>query len=98
MPAKQWRRHVGGTENVKAAGEDGARDAVHDGCVPCYLGLVDGEVRGDGAVETLFDENGVTVCLGHGCCCCLSGGEGGISLVSRFVGELVLVKGTKGDS
>ena len=80
MPAKQRGHHVGGAEDVEAAGEDGARDAVHDGCVPCYLGLVDGEVWGDGAVEALFDEDGVAVRWRHGCCCCLSGGERGLVL------------------
>ena len=61
VPAQQRRNQVRGAENVEAAREDAAGDAVEAGRVPGYLGLVDGEVRGDGAVAALGDEDGVLV-------------------------------------
>ncbi len=41
MPAKQGGDEISGTEEVEAAGEDGARDAVEGGERPGDLGLVD---------------------------------------------------------
>lgn len=57
MPPKQRAREVRGAEDVEAAAKDGAGDAVKAAEVPGYLGLVDGEVRGDGAVEALVGED-----------------------------------------
>ena len=57
MPSEQGRDQVAEAEDVKGSREDGARDAVEDREVPGYLGLVDGEVRGDGAVEALGFED-----------------------------------------
>ena len=58
MPAEKRSDEVGGAEDVKGAGEDGASDAVEDGEVPGYLGAVNGEVWRSGAVEALFLEDG----------------------------------------
>ena len=57
MPSEQRRREVGGAENVEAPAENGAGDAVEDAEVPGALGLVDGEVGGDGPVEALGGED-----------------------------------------
>lgn len=57
MPPEQRRNEVPEAEDVEAAAERRARDAVQDGAVPCYLRPVDGEVRGDGAGETLLGED-----------------------------------------
>ena len=62
VPAQQWRNQVRGAEYVDAAREDAAGDAVEGGSVPGDLGLVDGEVGGDGPVAALGDEDGVLVC------------------------------------
>jgi hypothetical protein len=67
VPAEVGSDEVGGAEGVEAAGEDAAGDAVEGGEVPGDLRAVDGEVRGDGAVETLFGEDSVLgVLLGEG--------------------------------
>lgn len=75
MPSQQRGGQVGGTEDVEAAGEDAAGDAVEGGCVPGDLGLVDRQVRGDGTVEALGGEDGVGV-----------GGFGGLGLRGGFRG------------
>ena len=61
MPAEQRRHEIGGSEDVEAPAEDRARDSVQGRAIPCYLRLVDGEVRGDGPVEALLDEDRVGV-------------------------------------
>ena len=66
VPAEQRGDEVGGAEDVEAAGESGARDAVHDGQDPWDLGLVDGEVGGVGPVLALGDEDGVAFVFGGG--------------------------------
>lgn len=70
MPAEVRSDEVGGTEEVEAAGEEGACDAVQAGEVPCDLRSVDGEVRSDGALEALFGEDLVAgFAVGHGLHC-----------------------------
>lgn len=49
MPAEEGRDQVGEAEEVEAAREDGAGDAVEAGQQPGNLRLVDGQVRGYGA-------------------------------------------------
>ena len=69
MPSKERRHEVCSTENVETPAKDGAGDAGKGGAVPGYLRAVDGEMRGDGAVETLFFEDGIgsVVFDGLGC-------------------------------
>ena len=50
MPPEQGRDEVCGAEDVEAAGEGAAGDAVEGGGVPGHLRLVDCQVGGDGAV------------------------------------------------
>lgn len=57
MPPKQRGREVRGAEDVEAAAKGGAGDAVKGAEVPGDLGLVDGQMRGDGAVEALVGED-----------------------------------------
>lgn len=57
MPAEQRGDEVCGAEGVEAAREDGACDPVQGGGVPCYLGAVDGEVGGYGALSALGGED-----------------------------------------
>lgn len=79
VPAEQRRDQVGGAEDVEAPAEDRARDPVQRRAVPGYLRLVDGEVRGDGPVQALLDEDVVGVGGADGGCCGGSGwGEGGV--------------------
>lgn len=59
MPPQQRANEVSEAEDVEGAGDGAAGDAVEAGEVPGDLGLVDGEVRGDGAVEALGGEDGV---------------------------------------
>ncbi len=61
MPPKQGGGEVGGAEDVKTAAEDGAGYAVKGRCVPRHLRLVDGEMRGDGALAALGREDGVGI-------------------------------------
>ncbi len=69
MPAHQRRDQVGGAEDVEAAAERRAGDAVERGSVPGYLRFVDGEVRGYGPVEALLHEDFVRVGrFDVGCC------------------------------
>lgn len=56
MPSEEGGSEVRGAEDVEAAGEDAAGDSVERGADPGYLGLVDSQVRGDGAVATLGGE------------------------------------------
>lgn len=75
VPAQQRGDEVCGAEEVEAAGEGAAGDAVRDGGVPGHLRLVDGQVRGDGPVQALRGEDGVCV-----------GGFRGLRLGGRFGG------------
>lgn len=81
MPAQQGGHEVGGAEEVEPARERAAGDAVQRRGVPGHLGLVDGEVRGDGAVQALGGEDGVGV-----------RGLGGLGFRVRFCG-----RGLEGD-
>lgn len=89
MPARQRRDEVGGAEDVEAAAEDAARDAVERRSVPGYLRAVDGEVRGDGAVAALGGEDLLRVGRLEGLGCGGSGGErrGLVGGMSGFGGE-----------
>ena len=73
VPAEQGGDEVCGTVGVDGDGEGGAGDSVERGHVPCYLGAVDGEMGGDGAVFALFGEDFTAGGLGDAGCCCLSG-------------------------
>ncbi len=67
-----WCDEVEGAEDVEGAAEGAAGDAVEAGEVPGDLGIVDGEMGGDGAVEALAGEDLVVFgCFGDGRC----GGE-----------------------
>lgn len=69
MPAEQRRDQIGGTEGVEAPAEDRAGDSVQRRAVPGDLRLVDGQVRRDGPVQPLLDEDVVRVgCADCGCC------------------------------
>jgi hypothetical protein len=57
VPSSDWCGEVGETEEVQRARENDAGDTVKTGCVPGDLGLVDCEMRGDGALEALFGED-----------------------------------------
>lgn len=57
VPPSVRGREVCEAEEVERAGQNDGRQAVEAGSVPCDLGLVDGEMRGDGAVEALLCEN-----------------------------------------
>lgn len=61
MPAKERGDKIRGSEDVESARENGAREAVHDGVYPGYLGFVDLEVGTAGAVFALGDEDFVGV-------------------------------------
>ena len=68
MPSEQRREEVRGAEDVEAAAEDGACDAVQPGRVPGYLRAVDAEVRGYGTFQALGGEDAVGVGgFGGGC-------------------------------
>lgn len=69
--AQQRLDEVAKAEDVEGARKDGAREAVEGRCQPCYLRPVDAQVRGDGAVAALPDEDVVALILGDVCC----GGE-----------------------
>ncbi|KAL9089668.1 MAG: hypothetical protein Q9165_005700 [Trypethelium subeluteriae] len=59
VPAKQRRDEVRGAEDVQAAREHRAGDAVQDRRDPGDLRLVDAEVRRDGPFQPLLLEDGV---------------------------------------
>ncbi len=75
MPAEERGDEVEGAVGVDDGGEGCAGDAVEGGAVPGYLGLVDGEMGGDGTVEALVGEDFLAGGLGYCGCCGLSGGE-----------------------
>lgn len=83
VQADVGRDEVEGAEDVEGAAEGAAGDAVQAGEVPCYLGVVNGEVGGDGAVEALAGEDLVVFGrFGDGRC----GGES-VSAVSLCGGQ-----------
>lgn len=57
MPAESGRGKVGGGPQVEGAGEGDAGDTVQGRADPADLGLVDGQVRGDGTVQALLSQN-----------------------------------------
>lgn len=57
MPSEGRSGKVRNAEEIEAAAEDDSGDTVDGRRVPSDLGAVDGEVGGDGAAETLFDED-----------------------------------------
>lgn len=59
MPSRGRSNQICKAEEVKGAREDDARDTMQRGSDPGDLRLVDGEMGGDGAGETLLDEDGV---------------------------------------
>lgn len=85
VPAKSGRCEVCESEEVETAAEKDTRDTVETGCVPGDLGLVDGKMRGDGAVDALLREDLFTSLLAD-----LAGGlgvcESAKASVSRVVG------------
>lgn len=84
MPSEERGDEVGGAKDIETAGEDGAGDAGEGGAVPGYLRAVDGEVRGDGAVETLAFEDAVGGLLFY-CCCCGGSGKRMLGALRRVV-------------
>jgi hypothetical protein len=59
VPPERWSDEIAKAPHVEAAREEGASNSVRDGAVPSYLGPIDGEMWGDGAVKALFDEGSV---------------------------------------
>jgi hypothetical protein len=57
VPAESGRGEVGSGPQVESAGEGDARDTVQGGTDPADLGLVDGQVRSNRAVKTLFSQD-----------------------------------------
>jgi hypothetical protein len=57
MPSGVWGSEVGKAEEIEGAGEDDGGQTVEARAVPGDLGLVDGQMRGDGAVEALLGED-----------------------------------------
>ena len=57
MPSERGRNEVCDTEDVEGSGEHESADAVEATGIPGDLRAVDGQVRGDGALETLLCED-----------------------------------------
>ena len=57
MPAEGGSSEICEAEEVQGAAEGDAGDAIQGRGVPCDLGFVDGEMRGDGALDSLLDED-----------------------------------------
>jgi hypothetical protein len=57
VPSGVRGSEVGEAEEVEGSGEDNGGHTIQGRAVPCDLRLVDGEMRGDGAVEALFGED-----------------------------------------
>jgi hypothetical protein len=89
VPSEQRSNEVCGSEDVEAAGEDGASETVRDGEDPGDLWLVDCEVGGGGSVLALGDEDLVAVFGGELFCRC------GCGSVPSSVCILVLGSGTR---
>jgi len=73
MPSEERGNQVREAKDVEGTGQHGAGNAVEDGSIPGYLRAVDREMRRDGAVETLLDEDLVTLFEIDILCCCVSG-------------------------
>ena len=65
VPSESGGSEVSGSPEVQGAGESNAGNTVQGTADPADLGLVDAKVRGDGAEQTLFNEDLVGV-LGVG--------------------------------
>lgn len=57
VPAESGRGEVCGGPQVERAGEGDTADTVQGGADPADLGAVDGQVRRDGAVQALLDQD-----------------------------------------
>jgi hypothetical protein len=88
VPSEQRSYEVCGSEDVEAAGEDGAGETVRDGEDPGDLWLIDCEMGGGGAVLALGDEDLVAVFGGELFCRCGCGSV--LSLVRILVLESVI--------
>ena len=75
MPAEEGGDEVEGAVGVDHGGQGCARDAIEGAAVPGYLGAIDREMGGDGAVEALGGEDFLAGGLGHCGGCGLSGGR-----------------------
>lgn len=60
IQAEQRRSNVANTEHVGETGNSDTGDAVERGEVPCELRLINREMGGDWAAETLLFENGLS--------------------------------------
>lgn len=69
MPTEERGDKIGGAEDIKAAAQDRAGDAIQSGENPGHLGAVDAEMGGDGSVKALGYEDRAGVGLGR----CLRG-------------------------
>jgi len=70
MPAEEGCDEVGGAEDVEGSGQSDAGEAVEAGKNPRYLGLVNAEMGGDGAVAALGGEDAISLVAGDcGCGC-----------------------------
>lgn len=73
VPAEKGGDEVCCCEDVEAACHERAGDTMQTGTDPADLWAVDGQVRRDGARETLFGEDGGFLAgdgFGVGSCCC----------------------------
>lgn len=70
MPAEERREEVCGAEDIETPTEYRSGNPIEGGAIPGDLRAVDGEVGRDGAVETLFLEDGI------GGVCFKGGGRG----------------------
>jgi hypothetical protein len=57
VPAKSRRNKVCDAEDVETATKNNSRESVKSGAVVCDVGFVNGEMRGDGTLGTLFRED-----------------------------------------
>jgi hypothetical protein len=57
VPSGDWGREVRKAEEVEGSRENDGGQAVEARAVPGDLRFVDGEMRGDGAMEALFGED-----------------------------------------
>lgn len=78
VPADGGREQVCGSPQVERTGHDDAGDTVQGGADPADLGLVDSQMGGDRAVETLLGEKGGRVLVVRG------GGDGSKGDVSFY--------------